>query len=164
MRGEYEEDDDDDESWHGAREDGWETTACGKANDGTRTEPEGESEGLIGEEEVGNRHVRFGCDAIRTWIGRPRWDRDMNEEKGREGGEPSTPIRRTSTITGRRKTEKTTGGGGKLEAGADEVTGAGIRYEATGERGQDGKPESEGGYGDEGRRGRRGRHEMEHAL
>jgi hypothetical protein len=29
MRGEYEEDDDD-ESWHGAKENGWETAACGK--------------------------------------------------------------------------------------------------------------------------------------
>jgi hypothetical protein len=35
--------DDDDESWNGAKEDGWETTAFGKANDGTGTELEGES-------------------------------------------------------------------------------------------------------------------------
>jgi hypothetical protein len=67
----------------------------------------------------------------------------MNEDKGREGGEPSTPIRGTSTIVGRQKTGKTTGGGEKLKTGADEVTGAGIRYERTGEQGQDGKPESE---------------------
>ena len=56
----------------------------------------------------------------------------------------------------RRKTEETASGGEKLEAGADEVTGAGIRYEMTDERGQDGKPESEGNRDDEGRRGRRG--------
>jgi hypothetical protein len=57
MRGEYEEEDDDDESWHGAREHGWETTAFEKANDGTGTKPEGESWDLIGEEGVENRHV-----------------------------------------------------------------------------------------------------------
>jgi hypothetical protein len=74
--------DDDGESWHDAREDGWGTTACGKANEGTGTEPEGELEGHIREEEVGNRHDRFGCDAIRMWIGQPRWDCDMNGEKG----------------------------------------------------------------------------------
>ena len=44
----------------------------------------------------------------------------------------------------RRKTEETAGDGEKLEARADEVTGAGIRYEMTDERGQDGKPEAEG--------------------
>jgi hypothetical protein len=33
LRGEYE-DDNDDESWHDAREDRWETAACGKAKDG----------------------------------------------------------------------------------------------------------------------------------
>ena len=35
------------------------------------------------------------------------------------------------------------GGGEELEAGADEVTRAGIRYEITDERGQDGNPEPE---------------------
>jgi hypothetical protein len=133
-RGEHEEDNGD-EFWHDAREDGLETTAYGKAKDGAKMEPEGDGKSHVGEEEVGNRHVRFGCDAIRTWIGRPRRDHDMNEEKDREGGEPSTPIRGTSTVTTQRKTEETTGGGKNLEARADEVTGAGIRYETTGERG-----------------------------
>jgi hypothetical protein len=64
MGGKYEEEDDDDESGHGAREDRRKTAALGKANDGTGTEPEGELEGLIGEEGVGNRHVRLGWDAI----------------------------------------------------------------------------------------------------
>jgi hypothetical protein len=38
--GEHEKDEDD-ESWHGAREEGWETAAYGKANNGTRMEPGG---------------------------------------------------------------------------------------------------------------------------
>jgi hypothetical protein len=33
----------DDDSWHGAREDGWNTAAYGKAKDGTRTELKGEA-------------------------------------------------------------------------------------------------------------------------
>jgi hypothetical protein len=35
--------DGDDDSWHGAREDGWNTAACGKATDGAQTELEGEA-------------------------------------------------------------------------------------------------------------------------
>ena len=68
------------------------------------------------EEEVGNRHVQgpirsrfhFGWDAIRTWIGRPKRDHDMDrgdekvkgpsrigghEEKAGEGS--STPVPET---------------------------------------------------------------------
>jgi hypothetical protein len=63
LRGEYEEDNDD-ESRHDAREDGWEMTACAKAKDGAGTEPEGGAKGRVGEEEVGNWHVRFVWDAI----------------------------------------------------------------------------------------------------
>jgi hypothetical protein len=92
LRGEYEEDNDD-ESWHNASEDGWETAAYGKAKDGAGTEPEGEAKCRVREEEVGNRHVCFGWDAIRMWIGRPRRDRRMNEEKARDG-DPLHLIRR----------------------------------------------------------------------
>jgi hypothetical protein len=96
MGGEYEDGDDDDESWHGAREDGRETTAFRRANDGTGTEPEGESEGLIGEEGVGDRHDRFGWDAIRAWVGWSKRDRGANGEKTREGS--STPGLETSAV------------------------------------------------------------------
>jgi hypothetical protein len=83
MGGEYEDDGDDDESWQGAREHGWETTAFGKANDGTGKEPEGESESLIGGGEVGNCHDRFGWDAIRAWIG---WsERETEGVRGQAG-------------------------------------------------------------------------------
>jgi hypothetical protein len=44
--GEHEKDDDG-ESRHGAREEGWETAACGKANDGTGTEPEGKERATV---------------------------------------------------------------------------------------------------------------------
>ena len=72
LRGKYEEEDDNDKSWHDAREDGWETAACGKAKNRATTEPEAEAKGRAEEEEVGNRHVRrpihsgfhFGWDAI----------------------------------------------------------------------------------------------------
>ena len=82
FRGKYEDEDENDESWHDAREDGWETVACGKAKNEAATGPEAEAKGRDGDEEIKNRHVRepirsgfqFGWDAIRTWIGRPKQD------------------------------------------------------------------------------------------
>ena len=74
---------------------------------------------------------------------RPSEHGEYDSVGDRERGEPSTPICETLAIAERRKTEETVGGGEELEAGADEVTGAGIRYEMADERGQDGKPESE---------------------
>jgi hypothetical protein len=122
MGGEYEEDDDD-ESWHGAREDGREMAAFEKANDGTRTEPEGASEGLIGGGEVGNWHDRFGWDAIQAWIGCSERDCGANGEETREGS--STPGPETSTIRPlrRRKTEEKEGGGEGTRATTDGGTG-----------------------------------------
>ena len=57
LRGEYEQEDDNDESWHDAREDGWETAAYRKAKSRATMEPEAEAKGRAGEEEVGNQHV-----------------------------------------------------------------------------------------------------------
>ena len=45
LRGKYEEEDDNDESWHDAREDWWETTACRKSKSGATAEPEVEVRG-----------------------------------------------------------------------------------------------------------------------
>ena len=63
--------------------------------------------------------------------------------RGREQEGRTTAMLGTSAVADQRKTEETTGGGEELEARADDVTGAGIRYEMTDERGQDGKLESE---------------------
>ena len=57
LRGEYEEEDDNDESWHDTREDGWETVACGKAKNGAATAPKGEAKGRAEDREVENPHV-----------------------------------------------------------------------------------------------------------
>ena len=58
MRGEYEEEDNNDVSWQDAREDGWETAASGKAKNEAAPEPKEEVKGRAGEEEVRNRHFR----------------------------------------------------------------------------------------------------------
>ena len=84
LRGEYEEEDDNDESWHDAKEDGWETVSYGQGQYGAAVEEEARVE----EEEVENRHVRgtvrsrfhFRWDTIRTWIGWPKQDRGMNPD------------------------------------------------------------------------------------
>jgi hypothetical protein len=142
MRGEYEEDDDD-ESWHDAREDGWGMAACGKANEGTGTEPEGESGGLIGEEGVGNRHDRFGWDAIRAWISWSKRDRGTNGEETREGS--STPGPETSAIwpLWQHKTEEKEGGGEGTRATTEKSAGkseCGIMDDVRGQAGQEGVP------------------------
>jgi hypothetical protein len=108
MGGGYEDDDDDNESRHGAREDARETAAFGKANDGTGTEPEGESEGLIGEG-AGNRHDRFGWDAIRAWIGWSKQDCGANGEETREGS--STPGPEATAIVRHSRSHAGTGVG-----------------------------------------------------
>ena len=65
LRGECKEDDNE-ESWHDAREDGRETVSYAKAKNGTATEPEAEARGRAGEEEVGNgmSKDRSGRDSI----------------------------------------------------------------------------------------------------
>jgi hypothetical protein len=142
MGGEYEEDDDD-ESWHGAREDGRETATFERANDGTRTEPEGESEGLIRGGEVGNRHDRFGWDAIQAWIGWSRRDRGGNGKETREGS--STPGPETSAVRPlwQRKIEEKEGGGEGTRATTDKGAGQsdyGITEDVRGQAGQEGVP------------------------
>jgi hypothetical protein len=142
MGGEYEEDDND-ESWHGAREDGWETAAFGRANDGTGTELEGESEGLIGEEGAGNRHDRFGWDAIRAWIGWSERDHGANGEETREGS--STPGPETSAVRPlwQRKTEEKEGGGEGTRTTTDRGAGkskCGVMKDVRGQAGQEGVP------------------------
>ena len=49
--------DDSEESWHDASEEGWETT-YGKVKDGAAAEQEKEAEGHTEEDRVGNRHAR----------------------------------------------------------------------------------------------------------
>ena len=94
LRGKYEEEDDNDESWHDAKEDGWETVSYGQGQYGAAVEEEARVE----EEEVGNRHVRgptrsafhFGWGAIQTWIIRSKQDHGAN----RSEEEPETSQRR----------------------------------------------------------------------
>jgi hypothetical protein len=160
-RGEYEEDDND-ESWHGAREGGWGTAACGKARDGTETEPEAKEKGRVGEEDVGNRYDRIGRDTIRAWDGWSKRDHGTSREETREG--PCTPIREASAVTKQCKPDGTGGDGEESGARVD------VRCGKAGEQAQDDEPEPGGatamegeetdaelGSADEGRN-------MEHAL
>jgi hypothetical protein len=133
MRGKYEEDDDD-ESWHGAREDGRETAAFKRANDGAQTELEGEAKSRVGEE-VGSRLVRSRCSVIRTQTGRPIRDHGKDDSVAdREQEEPSTPIREASAVVDQRKSEETAGGGEELEDNAESDTVSDVRFGKTGER------------------------------
>ena len=115
-----EEEDNDDELWHDAREDGWESEAGGEVEDEAGTEPEGEEKGRVGEDDVGNRHDRFGWDAIRAWIGQSKRDRGMNGGKAREGS--STPDPETSAVRPlwQHKIEEKEGGGEGTRATMDE--------------------------------------------
>jgi hypothetical protein len=142
--------------------------ACGKANDGIGTEPEGKEKGRVGEEDVGNRHDRIGGDTIRAWDG---WSkRGHGTNRGETQEEPSTPIREASVVTDQRKTEETVGGGEELESDEESGTRVDVRCGKVGEQAQDDEPESGGattmedeetdaefGCADEGRN-------MEHAL
>jgi hypothetical protein len=114
-----------------------------KANDGSETESEGESEDLIEEGRVGNRHHRFEWDAIQAGIGWLRRDRGGNGKETREGS--STPGPETLAVRPlwQRKTEETEGGGEGTRATTDKGAGkseCGITEDVRGQAGQEGVP------------------------
>jgi hypothetical protein len=92
MRGEYEENYDED-SWHGARKDGRETAAFGKANDGTGMEPEEEAEGPSSEEK-GSKIGMTDSDGTRSGHGSVVRDKTTARTKKRPEKDPPHLVRR----------------------------------------------------------------------
>ena len=80
------------------------------------------------------------CTSVRWPTGQD--DYGLVDDWKREG--PSTSILETSAVAYQRKIGETAGGCEESEAGADEVSRAGIRYEMADEQGQEGQTESRG--------------------
>ena len=81
LRGEYEEEDDNDESWHDAREDWWETTTCANAKSGATAALEVEARGRV------ERSIQEVSENEGVPSGKSKHDitKDVRGQAGREG-------------------------------------------------------------------------------